>query len=178
MKTCLSLALLAIIGTASAESPLDQLHLHYDKDRSVAISAINKRYILSLQGEHKRAMAKNDIKTANEISSWITDLQLEADAKPGVETRTPIPAQDVRDFFIGSTWVLGTTEFIFESDGLATRVYQGKPGPLKWIIMEDNTVVVSGASNPTRYFFFHSKHRAETCGGSKEAVRSPLVRKK
>lgn len=177
MKTYLSLALLAAIGTAFAESPLIQLHLRYDKDRSVAISAINKRFILTLQEEHKRSMAKNDLKTANEISSWITDLQLEADAKPGAETRTPISAQDIRDYFVGSIWFIGTTEFIFESDGLATKVYHGKPAPFKWTLLEDNTVVTSGGGNPT-FFFFHSKHRAEISSGSKEAVRSPLMRKK
>ena len=177
MKAYLSFAFLAVVGTASGETPLDQLHLHYDKDRSAAISAINNRYILTLQLEHNRAMAKKDIETANAISSWMTELRAEADAKPGAGARAPIPAQDVHDYFIGSTWVIGTTEFIFASDGLATKVWHGKPGPIKWTLLEDNTVATSGGGTP-EFFFFHSKYRAEICSGSKEAARSPLARKK
>lgn len=176
MKTHLFLALLGIIGAASAESPLDQLRLHYDKDRAEAIGLVNRRYILALQLEHNRAMAKKDVETANTISSWMTEMRAEADAKPGAGARVPIPAQHVLDYFIGSTWVIGTTEFIFASDGLATKVYQGKPGPIKWTLLEDNTVATSGGF--PEFFFFHSKYRAEICSGSKEAARSPLMRKK
>ena len=176
MKTYLSLALLAILGTASAESPLKQLRLRYDKDRSETINLVNKRYILTLQGEHKRAMAKKDLQTADDIKSWIADLQVEVDAKPGAGALAATPVRDVRDYFIGSTWVIGTTEFIFESDGLATKVYHGKPRPVKWTLLEDNTVALSGGT--TEFFFFHSKYRAEICSGSKEATRAPLARKK
>src|SRR3954462_11146075 len=104
MKTYLSLTLLAILGTASAESPLKQLRLQYNKDRTEAVSLVDKRFILSLQGELKRAMAKNDLETANDIKTWIADLQVESAAKPSAGALASTLAQDVRDFFIGSTW--------------------------------------------------------------------------
>ena len=169
---------LTIVSAAAAETPLQQLRQRYDKDRVDGITSLNKRYVQALQPELRRAIAQKDAKATAEIDAWISQLDAEVSEKAAASNRSANTAagKDPREWLVGATWSTSSAEFRFAADGVGTKLYRGKVGVIKWILLDDNTVE-AGNGGLKEYFFIHSANRGEFAT-AKNAPRSPLTRKK